>query len=339
MNPKYFDAEEHEAFLKSDIEQWEKHLHLGAVKVIPPDEAKNIPKHKILPIASRFVRTDKNKENKKESLKASSRLVIPGHLQQGLPQEEGGERTDAPTVAQLGLHLGLSLCASFRWTPSTFDVSSAFLRGDEMDEELYFKPPRDGLPGVPEGALILALKGVFGLRIAPRLWWKKAEKTINDAGFQALSSLPGFFVIRENKRLAGIILLHVDDGFHAGHGRVYEEAMKKIMDAFDVPEDKRQAGCFNFLGRKIELLKDDTIRVSQKTYIDEIKPILVPKARRSTSEATLTPEEKSNLMSLVGQLAWPARESLPHIAYDVRDRKSTRLNSSHSQQSRMPSSA
>ena len=92
----------------------------------------------ILPIASRFVRTDKGE---KGILKASSRLVVPGHLQDGSPQEEGGERTDAPTVPQLGLHLTMTIAASSNWRLRTFDVSSAFLRGDAMDANVYFRPP------------------------------------------------------------------------------------------------------------------------------------------------------------------------------------------------------
>eukprot|EP00975_Prorocentrum_lima_P049035 10261426-Prorocentrum_lima.AAC.1 len=52
------------------------------------------------------------------------------------------------------------------------DVSAAFLKGEfqEEDRKLYCWPPRDGpqLPGVPEGALIMIHKGVFGLNDAPR---------------------------------------------------------------------------------------------------------------------------------------------------------------------------
>jgi hypothetical protein len=45
----------------------------------------------------------------------------------------------------------------------------------------------------------------------------------------------------------------------------------------------------------------------------------ISKERRSQASSPVTTEEKGNLMSLVGQLAWAARESLPHIAYDVSD--------------------
>ncbi|MGA0867191.1 MAG: hypothetical protein ACO3QV_07745, partial [Candidatus Nanopelagicaceae bacterium] len=57
LNPKYFNAEEHVAFLKSDAENWQKHLDHDAAEVIPPEKVKDIPRDKILPIHSRFVRT------------------------------------------------------------------------------------------------------------------------------------------------------------------------------------------------------------------------------------------------------------------------------------------
>ena len=78
LNAKFFDDDEREAFFKSDADQWQKYVDHEAVTVIPP--AAKISKLKILPIASRFVRTNKGE---KEVLKASSRLVVPGHLQDG----------------------------------------------------------------------------------------------------------------------------------------------------------------------------------------------------------------------------------------------------------------
>ena len=59
--------------------------------------------------------------------------------------------------------------------------------------------------------------------------------------------------------------------------------------------------------------------VSSETYVNDVKPIFISKTRRAEESSTLTAEEKSTLMSLVGQLAWAAHESLPHILYDVSD--------------------
>ena len=59
-NVKFFDDDddddEREAFFKSDADQWQKHMDHEAVTVIPPEQAAEVPKHMILPIASRFAR-------------------------------------------------------------------------------------------------------------------------------------------------------------------------------------------------------------------------------------------------------------------------------------------
>ena len=315
LNARLFDNDEWEAFMKADADNWAKHLKHNAVTVLTPEKVRKIPKENILPIVSRFVRT--NKSDEPGVLEASSRLVVPGHLQDGAPQEEGGERTDAPTVPQLGLHQTLSIAASKGWTIKSFDVSSAFLRGDNMDTQLYFRPPKEGLPGVAPGSLIKAEKGVFGLRVAPRLWFKKAKAILESAGFRALHSLPGMFVLRIKGILKGILMLHVDDGLHCGQGSEYEEAMKKIHEAFEIAPDKQHVGNFTFLGRKLEQQLDHSVHVSQPNYLDEVKPIYVPKNRRATGDNPVTSSEKTELMSLGGQLAWIARETMPQIAYEV----------------------
>ena len=95
--------------------------------------------------------------------------------------------TDAPTVPQLELHLLITIAARFHWILRMFDASAAFLRGDAMDAEVYFRSPREGLPGVLERSLITAIKGVFGLRVAPRLLYKKAKTVLEDAGWTQLA--------------------------------------------------------------------------------------------------------------------------------------------------------
>ena len=95
--------------------------------------------------------------------------------------------------------------------------------------------------------------------------------------------------------------------------------MGQLFEDFEIPPEKRKSGTFTFLGRTVTQLDDMSFVVSQKTYVNDIKPIFIPKTRRAEATSTLTAEEKSTLMSLVGQLAWAARETLPHIAYDVSD--------------------
>lgn len=52
----------------------------------------------------------------------------------------------------------------------TLDCKTVFLTGKQHDRDIYVRPPSDGLPGVPPGALLKLVKGAYGLREAPRLW-------------------------------------------------------------------------------------------------------------------------------------------------------------------------
>ena len=56
-----------------------------------------------------------------------------------------------------------------------------------------------------------------------------------------------------------------------------------------------------------------------QSYLDDVKPISITKMRRFTNDTTVIGAEKTKLMSLVGQLAWVAREFLSQIAFDVSD--------------------
>ena len=113
-------------------------------------------------------------------------------------------------------------------------------------------------------------------------------------------------------------LLHVGDGFHFGEGKEYKASMDEIFNAFEIPPEKRQPGSFNFLGRTVTQY-DMSFVVSQEPDVNDVKAVFIPKARRADAASAPIVEEKSSLMSLVGQLAWAARGSLPHIAYDVSD--------------------
>ena len=100
--------------------------------------------------------------------------------------EQGGFRTDAPTAPQLALHLLFSPAVRSKWKLRTFDVKTAFLSGEEQTRDIYVEPPKDGLPGVPKGSLLKLVKGVYGLKEAPRLWDLKARDLITQCGWKEL---------------------------------------------------------------------------------------------------------------------------------------------------------
>ena len=94
---------------------------------------------------------------------AKSRVVAPGHVDPDgdIPVEDSGFRTDAPTAPQLAFHLLCSYAVRKQWMLRSFDCKTAFLTGEKHNRELYVRPPREGLPGVPHGSLIKLIKGAY----------------------------------------------------------------------------------------------------------------------------------------------------------------------------------
>eukprot|EP00975_Prorocentrum_lima_P033129 6950994-Prorocentrum_lima.AAC.1 len=51
-----------------------------------------------------------------------------------------------------------------------------------MQREVYFRPPPEGLPGLPAGSLLKARKGLFGIPEAPRLWYLELTEKAKGVG-------------------------------------------------------------------------------------------------------------------------------------------------------------
>ena len=225
LDPSCFSPEEWDAFSKADAKQWEKHLNLGAVEIVYPDEARQILATKpetVLQVPARFVRTNANDDP--EELSAKSRLVLPGHLlSKGVAAGEA--RTDSPTAGLMAFHVLLAVASHFGWHLDNFDVEAAFLTGQKMQREVYFKPPKTGLPGLPPDCLIRAVKGLFGVPEAPRLWWLELISVALKCGWKRVKAFPCVLVVYAGERLAGMLVVHVDDGLLTGDdGPVYPRA-------------------------------------------------------------------------------------------------------------------
>merc|ERR1711996_94238 len=54
-------------------------------------------------------------------------------------------------------------------------------------------------------------------------------------------------------------------------------------------------------------------------YIRTLEKVTIPTARRNQPKSPLTPQELHQYLSITGQLAWPARNVMPQLAYSVSD--------------------
>ena len=110
--------------------------------------------------------------------------------------------------------------------------------------------------------------------------------------------------------------LHVDDGLCCGYGSYHEGSLKELQKRAPLKVFKKQA--LWFTRRTVtQDQKTHEIELTQKGYFDEVQPIPIDKKRKTQLGAPLTVHETKQLRSLIGKLAWPARETMPQIAFGV----------------------
>jgi hypothetical protein len=162
--------------------------------------------------------------------KAKARLVVLGYED---PQVDSIPR-DSPTMSKLSRMLILQMAASRRWTIGSFDIKTAFLRGQEQGSRILgLEPPiemRQRLKMQPVEALQL-LKGAYGRVDAPYLWFQELKTALESLQFKAAPFDPCTFVLVDDQGVTqGIVGVHVDDGLCCGsalfHGKLQELSKK-----------------------------------------------------------------------------------------------------------------
>ena len=265
--------------------------------------------------------------------------------------------TESPTLSRLGKYLILQAAVQRRWKVATMDVKSAFLQSDYITEEveLYGEPTADmrrllsEMVGLQEDEVMRMMKPAFGDVRAPRQWNETADRSLTQEVGMMKHQLDGciymsiraattedeeYLVSEVNGQrvvVDGLMGLHVDDIVVAGEG---------VYNPEDVKEPNGEPSCFAerlhvllhrfkfgsvdygekmvFCGCQLQQSVDlRTINLDLENYIRHTKPITLEKARKQDGEDKLTPREQSMLRGLLGALAWPANQVMPHLSASV----------------------
>ena len=83
--------------------------------------------------------------------------------------------------------------------------------------------------------------------------------------------------------------------------------------------DEEGLTCLNTEIADVAHLYGLAIEVDMDKYLRGLERVMVPMARRKQSASPLTPKELHDYRSIVGQLAWPARQVMPQLAYRLSD--------------------
>lgn len=118
-----------------------------------------------------------------------------------------------------------------------------------------------------------------------------------------------------------MLILYVDDADCSGEGPLWEKALTHVRT--DATLGKEEYDPFTFLGRQFQHNSDCANTLHHTDHVNALERAYITKERRSRPGDNLTEKETPDYRSIVGQIAWPARATLPRLSYPVSDRQQT----------------
>ena len=251
-------------------------------------------------ISTKWVITEKYDSGFK---KTKARLVA-----RGFEEDSKSLRTDSPTCSKQNLRIVMTIGASKSWTVHSLDISSAFLQGDPMERNVLVKPPND----VSEKGKLWKLKRcLYGLNDAPRAWYTRVRDVFIKLGAVVSNYDQAMFMWHRDGKLIGILVCHVDDFTYCGTQTFHKEVIDKLKKTFKISADHNSS--FKYLG--LQVMQDDSgITVKQDSYIDSVTPLEIDQKKKSST--LLNENEKSQLHSISGQVAWVVGQTRPDLAFE-----------------------
>jgi hypothetical protein len=251
-------------------------------------------------ISVRWVITEKIKDNISV---VKTRLVA-----RGFEEDLYDQRTDSPTCSKDSLRLAMTIIAAHGWTCNSIDVKSAFLQGENINREVYIRPPKEFY----NGSLWKLNKTVYGLCDAARAWYFRVKKVLSDLGMIMCSLDQALFYWFDKEVLSGIVCIHVDDFCWAG-AHSFEAVIQSLRKQFLIGSHNIRN--FKYVGVNIFQRDDSSICIDQHEYIKGLNEIKLPKNATRLDE--LNKHDRDEYRAVVGQLNWVATQTRPDIAFEV----------------------
>jgi hypothetical protein len=236
--------------------------------------------------------------------------------------EQGDFDTFAPVVAWSTVRFFLILSLILDWYTCSIDFSSAFVQA-KLDKKVWIHLPR-GFQSTRPGKTCLRLnKSIYGLSVAPKLWYEHLFAALKKDGFVP-SQYDPCLLLKENMML----VIYVDDvGIAAKYQKDVDSLVQRLMDqGFKLTRE----GTFSeFLGIKFEKnFEDNSINMTQKGLIrkiiatagmEECNPNWTP---ASTTPLGIDPDgepmdEKWSYRSIVGMLLYLTTNTRPDCSFAV----------------------
>ena len=112
----------------------------------------------------------------------------------------------------------------------------------------------------------------------------------------------------------GCLGIHVDDGIGGGD-QYFKRVIGKLREIYSF--GAYNEGEFEFCGVHYFQWDDGSIELEQKSYIQKISPIEIPRSRRVDPKSSLTAAEVQMLRQICGSLQYSAVHTRPDLAAKV----------------------
>ena len=225
-------------------------------------------------------------------------------------QELDEHQSDSPCCNQETTRVVLSVIASKEWNINSLDIKAAFLQGNEIDREIFLKPPKEA--NSPDKLWRLN-RCVYGLQDASRFWFFRVQEELIRLGCKSSKYDPTLYTYYEGE-LKGILITHVDDFLWSGSVEFFNNVINHLKQTFKISSEKSNS--FKYLGTEITKTEDG-IYVSQESYLEKLEEIPLSAERKENKLSELTEDEIKALRTAIGQLNWLSIRTRPDLSYDV----------------------
>ena len=245
--------------------------------------------------------------------KFKARFCVRGDLQEGV------HKTYAPVVQWSSVRIFLVLTFHLGWVTCSIDFVNAFVQA-KLEEPVWIRPPR-GFQTAP-GMCLKLNKSLYGLTVAPRLWYQHLFRGLLQAGFTQSKHDP--CLLYKNNML---IVVYVDDlGVAAPTSELIDDLVEDLKSqGFSLT---REGSFSEFLGIKFNRLDNGDIECTQKGLIKKILEAaqmtdchanFLPTATTALGKHPDDPsfEENWSYRSIVGMLLYLSTNTRPDITFAV----------------------
>ena len=310
FNMKNATPEERKGFTESDRTEWESILGMKAVRLLTPDECRQVKRdfpHRI--ISSRMIRRKKPMPGL-GAFKFKSRWCLHGHQD----PDTGTFEAFSPTPSTEAITMFFQICLNESLKIFFLDVKNAFCQSKPLSRPRgkIYATPCEGT-GVNSSQLVEIVTPVYGLDDAPLAWHQTLLEFFLELGFTRTLLEPCWLVKRGlNGEIIAQVLIEVDD-LNFGLTPDYEDELQAALEA-RFSFGKWEINEADFAGRHVKAEPNKIIMHQEKYILEKIHPHRLPRGSLGDKSSRLSMEDFEAFRSLLYKVNWVAHQTRPEAS-------------------------